>query len=426
MTIMRRITKYLIIMGIVYAGYACSDNDSDGITLHDPTLPVSIQTFMPDSGGIRTKCIIKGSNFGSDLSKIKVYFGEKEATLLSSKGDALYALVPKQPGDSSYISVVIGEDSCTFENKKFYYHIAASVSTVTGKAKESGGKDGTLGEALFNLPRYVGIDLEDNLFVSECDNNRNRLISIPTNKVITLQSKLLLGNPGFREDRKIIYYIGDGDQTLYLFDSETQWTFEKANKIYDKTGVYFHSLVFRGDYIYTRVNNGDFIRIDALNPRPNTYKYLGKLTRQAGGQNGNLVYNPANDRIYCACSADNLIYQIQINDDETATIVEYAGGNGPGLADGPASESKFNFPRGMAVDSEGNVYVCDMNNHVIRKITLDGLVTTLTGQRGTAGYVDGSLEEALFNQPSGIAIDKDDFMYIADMNNHSIRKIAIE
>ena len=76
-----------------------------------------------------------------------------------------------------------------------------------------------------------------------------------------------------------------------------------------------------------------------------------------------------------------------------------------GSTDGTGSAARFNHPYGLAVDSSGNVYVADRANAVIRKITPAGVVTTIAGRAGVPGSVDGNGTAALFNNPSGVAVD---------------------
>ena len=96
----------------------------------------------------------------------------------------------------------------------------------------------------------------------------------------------------------------------------------------------------------------------------------------------------------------------------------------PGSADGGAADARFNQPGGTAVDSNGNVYVADTFNHTIRKITPAGVVSTLAGLAGSAGSEDGTGSNARFNQPAGIAIRSDGNLYVADRGNHTIRSIT--
>jgi hypothetical protein len=109
----------------------------------------------------------------------------------------------------------------------------------------------------------------------------------------------------------------------------------------------------------------------------------------------------------------------------TATVFEYAGVSGsPGLVDGTGSQTKFNSPLGMVSDSLGNLFVADGMNHVIRRISPGGSVVTLAGT-GVPGYFDGAANAAQFNHPNGITIDPiTNELYVADRNNHCIRKIT--
>src|SRR5947209_7827726 len=102
----------------------------------------------------------------------------------------------------------------------------------------------------------------------------------------------------------------------------------------------------------------------------------------------------------------------------------FAGNAGYGSADGTGSAARFTNPTGMAVDGAGNKYVADTNNHTIRKITSAGVVTTLAGQAGTSGTADGTGSAARFNLPKGVAVDSAGNVYVADTNNSTIRKMT--
>ena len=106
-------------------------------------------------------------------------------------------------------------------------------------------------------------------------------------------------------------------------------------------------------------------------------------------------------------------------------VTTFAGlaGN-TGSADGMGSAARFNSPRGVAVDNAGTVYVADTNNHTIRSITASGVVTTLAGLPGSPGTAEGTGTAARFNSPRGIAAGGAGALYVADTNNHAIRKIT--
>src|SRR6266550_4636243 len=96
----------------------------------------------------------------------------------------------------------------------------------------------------------------------------------------------------------------------------------------------------------------------------------------------------------------------------------------PGTADGTGSAARFNSPSGVAVDSAGNTYVADTVNSTIRKITPAGVVTTFAGMAGSTGSANGTGNAARFNGPVAVAIDSVGNIFVADTNNHTIRKIT--
>jgi sugar lactone lactonase YvrE len=109
----------------------------------------------------------------------------------------------------------------------------------------------------------------------------------------------------------------------------------------------------------------------------------------------------------------------------TGVVTTLAGTAGSkGTADGVGGVARFNLPHGVAVDAAGIVYVADTENHTIRKITPDGTVTTLAGTARRKGSEDGVGTAARFYHPAGLAVDARGSVYVADNGNHTIRKIA--
>jgi sugar lactone lactonase YvrE len=106
------------------------------------------------------------------------------------------------------------------------------------------------------------------------------------------------------------------------------------------------------------------------------------------------------------------------------TISTLAGNAGRGNADGTGPAARFLNPGGIAADTSGNLYVADTDNHTIRKITSSGTVTTLAGSTGVSGTNDGTGLAAKFNQPQGVVVDSLGNVYVADTGNHTIRKIT--
>jgi len=137
-------------------------------------------------------------------------------------------------------------------------------------------------------------------------------------------------------------------------------------------------------------------------------------------------YNPqgiaadASGNIYVSDLGDNIIRKIT-----SAGVVSTLAGRGTaGYADGTGTSAVFNKPVGLAVDGFGNVYVADKGNNAIRMITSAGVVTTLAGLASTASQIDGTGTAATFNAPNGVAVDASGNVYVADQGNNTIRKVT--
>jgi sugar lactone lactonase YvrE len=105
---------------------------------------------------------------------------------------------------------------------------------------------------------------------------------------------------------------------------------------------------------------------------------------------------------------------------DTTTV---AGGPA-GFADASGADARFNTPEGIAVDSAGVLYVADTQNHVIRRITALGEVSTLAGTPGQRGFIDANGIAAKFDSPHSLAVDSLGNVYVADSGNHAIRRIS--
>ena len=125
--------------------------------------------------------------------------------------------------------------------------------------------------------------------------------------------------------------------------------------------------------------------------------------------------------VYVADTENNRIRKIT-----PAGVVTTPAGSTEGYLNATGTKAQFNEPTGVAVDSSGNVYVADTHSHRIRKITSEGVVTTLAGgvdTSGNGGYLDATGTNARFNAPFDVAVDSSGNLYVADRDNYRIRKI---
>jgi sugar lactone lactonase YvrE len=127
----------------------------------------------------------------------------------------------------------------------------------------------------------------------------------------------------------------------------------------------------------------------------------------------------AQGNVYVSDTFNNRIRKIATD----GTVTTLAGNGIAGYADGPAANAEFYGPQGLTVDAQGDIYVADFGNNVIREITTAGVVSTFAGNT-TAGYIDGAATAAEFDSPAGIVMDKQGNFYVADHNNNMVRKIT--
>ncbi len=440
----QNVIKRGIFMLLLYAlFYSCSEDDQDigGSVPYDPGKPVVLEAFTPEVGGMATRMILSGSNLGNDPKAVRVYFNEKPAPVIGCDKGKVLVITPRQPGDTCIISVAIGTDSVSYP-KQFTYVTRTVVSTLVGQKGTSDFKGGSFAEATFYRPAYLTVDDEYNLFLSHHDKPHCiALISQQNNTVTQLVSDGKPNAPSTDISGKVIVVPLDPKDGYYEFDPLAQWAPRKRAILHpsleeQKEGIpdfningFKHSFAvcYYDSMVYTRSNrDGYLVKFDPKT-RLGQEVRIGGVRGRCGPFNSDsyLVFDPVNKtRLYCALSGQHCIYYFDILTGETGV---YAGKLGQGgWRDGDRLSAQFNSPRQMILDSNNNLVVADQNNHCIRQISPQGVVTTLVGIPGKAGYQDGSPDDALFDSPWGIAIDKDYTIYVADYGNQCIRKLTVE
>ncbi len=134
-----------------------------------------------------------------------------------------------------------------------------------------------------------------------------------------------------------------------------------------------------------------------------------------------IVYQASTGNIIVADSQNNRIVQLN----SAGTIVAIIGQTSGGLVNATGTAAKFSYPQGITLDGAGNLFVADTQNHAIRKVTPTGVVTTYAGT-GATGFADGAALSAQFKSPGALTIDSNGTIYVADSGNHRIRKITTD
>jgi hypothetical protein len=153
----------------------------------------------------------------------------------------------------------------------------------------------------------------------------------------------------------------------------------------------------------------------------------GQIGSADGTGSAARFYNPwgvavdGTGNVYVADSYNSTVRKVT----PAGVVTTLAGSAGLyGSADGTGAAARFSYPLGVSVDGSGNVYVADMYNSTIRKVTPAGVVTTLAGSAALTGSADGTGSTARFNQPYGVTVDGAGNVYVADTSNFTIRKVT--
>jgi len=262
------------------------------------------------------------------------------------------------------------------------------VSTLAGSTWGFG--DGAAETAQFRYPYDVALDASGNLYVADYHNQRIRKITAG-GEVNTLAGSARGFADGLGASARFNYPVGvavDASGNVYVAD--------------------------RDNHLIRRITSGGEVSTLAGSTRGSADGAAG--TAQFHSPAGVAVDAAGN--LYVADTSNHRIRKITAGG-EVSTLA----GSTAGFADGLGTSAEFNLPSGVALDSEGNVYIADRNNHAIRRITAGGEVSTLAGS-GTAGSANGLGASAQFNYPYDVAVDSEGNVYVADFSNHLIRMIT--
>ena len=148
-----------------------------------------------------------------------------------------------------------------------------------------------------------------------------------------------------------------------------------------------------------------------------------------GTQDGAALQSRFQDPFGVAAAPDGSVYVADAGESNRIRkltpqgAVSTVAGGGEGFADGAGAAAAFSTPSGLALDAAGNLYVADTGNNRVRRVSPEGVVTTVAGD-GTAGFRDGAAAQAQFDAPVGLAADKEGNVYVADTYNDRVRVIT--
>lgn len=312
-----------------------------------------------------------------------------------------------------------------------------TVTTLAGQSEQFGALDGIGTAARFMAPAELAVDALGNVYVADEGNHRIRKIA-PDGTVSTLAG----GSPGLTDGlgpgARFTYPSGvavDAAGTVYVADSgnhalrkilpngavttlaagETELKWPVSVAVDGAANLYV--TLFDSPVIRKLDPEGRITTLAGMADTPGAADGDGAAARFTALRGISIVAG----RIVVADVNNNAIRAIT-----PSGLVTTLAGTMPteGAVDGVGTAARFATPKAIAVDTTGHVYVADTLNHTVRRITPDGVVTTLAGSPGHSGSSDGTGGEARFYEPSGITVDGQGNLYVSDTGNNTIRKIS--
>ena len=317
---------------------------------------------------------------------------------------------------------------------------AGTVKTMAGSVGITGYLNGTNSAARFSSPQSLAVDSAGNVFIADTGNQNIRKMT-PAGAVTTVTN----GLARFPSPRAVAL---DRSGNLAVADNDSQTISEIVAKggltvlagsasnhgSTDGKGISAHFnrpcglTVDRQKNVYVADNFNHVIRRVAPDGVVTTFAGKAWSTGSADGKGDAARFfwpsgmaSDGRGNIYVADAGNHTIRKLTAE----GAVMTLAGSAGnSGWADGMGGKVRFSWPSDVALDAAGNLYVADRSNHVIRKVTLAGEVTTLAGGAGVCGRADGVGGVARFNNPSGVAVDDVGNVYVADTGNQLLRKVT--
>jgi sugar lactone lactonase YvrE len=384
-----------------------------------------ITSFIPESAAKDSIIIINGENFSTSLAGNTVKINGETAAIIKAGPTRLEVKVPVHAGDGDIV-VSVGTKNATATNKFKYLY---TVSTLAGDGTR-GFRNGAGNVAQFQDAFGLKVDRLGNIFVADGSNNRIRKIT-PAGIVSTVAGNGNIGMVnGPADNAQFNYPHGlaiDAVGNIYVADAGNNMIRKitpagvvstvagNGNAGYVNGAGNVAEFFFPADI--TIDNNGNLYVADGANRRIRKIAPDGTVSSFGDAVFGfpeQLAIDPQNN-LYVADAGSHVIRKMTPG--AVTSIV--AGTSILGYEDGPAASAKFINPEGVAIDVFGNLFVGDLGNAAIRRITPAGVVSTIAG--GVRGFAEGVPPNAKFFEPSGVAVDLHGNVYVADVLNSRIR-----
>jgi sugar lactone lactonase YvrE len=404
--------------------------------------PVTITGISPTHGAAGTSVTISGTGFSATSTNDIVKINGVLTQVSSAAENSLVVSIPVKAGTGA-ITVTIGGQTVT--GPVLTYDPAYIVSTFVGSS--AGFADGTGQNAQFKRPYGICVDADGNLYVADAGNYKIRKISA-TGVVTTLAGStqgFTDGSATTAQFKGVVGIARDAQGTLFITDQSAHairqlTTAGNVTTIAGGIEGYSGGSVTAAQFDYPAGICTDAAGTPYLADASNSLirmVYSGYVYNIAGtpcqtgfadGYGSQALFNDplgictdGQGNFYVADTYGQRIRKVTAG----GLVTTIAGSQRQGTADGTGTDATFFQPSAICIDSNGNLYVADTQNHLIRKVTPSGVVTTIAGT-SHAGKADGAGTAASFNTPFGICVDAQGTLYVSDTYNNTIRKIVQE
>ena len=378
-------------------------------TANDPIdeITYTITGVTGDSAGAQLGTVLSKTVKINDNDAPKINWAASADTLDEDSGTvSITASSDNQKLSSSTININVNPNSNDTAVYGVDYEILElnQVSTFAGSG-QTGSTDGIGTEAKFRYPRGSTLDATGNLYVADVDNNLIRKIDASGN--VTTWA----GNGDWAHDRTegSKLEVGLARPAFLVFDSS-------GNMYVAEDGRNRISKIDTSGNVTLVSGNGDWG--DSTGSKTETQ--FGHISGMAFDSSGNL---------FVSDQSHHKIKKLTFDPSTgAATSTDFAGSGSYSFENANGTSASFKHPMGIAIDSNDNLYVSDQNNHNIRKITPSGDVTTYAGnpnQNGGWGQKDGSLTTARFRSPGPLTMDSNGDLWVADLDANTIIKIDV-